>query len=251
MFVDEQGERNGRPVLAIHGWAGTHRDFAALAARRPAGVRWLAADLPACGRSPPPAAWTFEALADELAREIQERDLRGVTLAGFCSGAVVAAFAAARLPDRVARLVLIEPFARLPWYFRLFTLGAAGRTAYGMTFASPAGRARINRFLRRWQKNDANFMAAFEDVDHAATHRYLEMFARADPRSLRLPDGIPVHLVRGTRTFAVVRRSVHQLAAATPHARVHLLAHNGHLPLVHSARELAALVFGMDPPPPS
>ena len=242
MFWVEQGA-GARGCLALHGWAGTHRDFVAVAAKRPPGWRFCAVDLPGCGASPPPRAWTLEAIAGELAHEVRARGLAGLTVAGYCSGALVALALAQAAPDCVARLVLIDPFAFLPWYFRIFTLGAAGRAAYRATFADARGRRWVNRILQRRQGREADFAAAFAGVDHAVELAYLRLFARLGSLRPFQALTLPVNLVYGEYTFRAVRASVRMGRRYWPQARVRVLPGVGHLPLVKAAGRLVEIIM--------
>jgi pimeloyl-ACP methyl ester carboxylesterase len=98
----------GRPtVLALHGWARSHRDFGATFA--PPGSEPLdaiALDLPGFGAtSAPPAAWGSREYADLVAEVLAEMDTPAVVL-GHSFGGRVAIQLAAQRPDDVAALVL-------------------------------------------------------------------------------------------------------------------------------------------------
>lgn len=96
--------------------------FAPLASFMPPDAGIISPDLPGYGQSPPPREWTLEALAEELAEEIERLDA-SVTLIGNCSGALLGLSAMElrpRLAERIDRLVMIDPFAYLPMYFKLF-----------------------------------------------------------------------------------------------------------------------------------
>lgn len=242
MHVESYGA-GPRPFLAIHGWGGTHRDFAPLARRLPEDARLFAVDLPGYGRSPAPAQWDLSKVVDELIRIMAGRDLTGVTMVGFCSGAVLAMMAANRAPERIARVVLIDPFAYLPWYFRIFTAGPAGRAAYHAAFASPAGRRIATAVLRRKQKTNDDFMGAFETVDHEASLKWLALFQEVGRADRFAKTDLPVDIARGERTFAAVRASVLEYCRLLPQARVTILRDTGHLPLVRGAKQLADLIF--------
>lgn len=243
MHVEEYG-RGKRVFLAFHGWGGDHREFAPVAARRPPDARVLSVDLPGYGKSPKPASWDLAELVAEVAALLEERDLRDVTLAGYCSGAVIALLAAERDASRLRRLVLIDPFAYVPWYFRIFLAGEFGRRAYRASFASPAGRRITNWVLRRRQDRNADFMGAFGRVDHEVTLRYMELFGRVGPIARFGRLHLPIDLVCGGRTFGAVRDSVRLYAALWPHARLHRLPGEGHLMMVRGAAAVAGILFG-------
>ena len=63
-----QGERI---FFGLHGWSGDHTTFAPLAKFLPPNAKIVSPDLPGYGQSPPPRAWTLDALAEELAAEIE------------------------------------------------------------------------------------------------------------------------------------------------------------------------------------
>jgi pimeloyl-ACP methyl ester carboxylesterase len=94
-------------VLALHGWARSHRDFDAVIA--PAGEAPLPAvalDLPGFGASPPPPdAWGAEAYAEAVGAILEEMGSPVVVL-GHSFGGRVALHLAVQRPDAVCALVL-------------------------------------------------------------------------------------------------------------------------------------------------
>ena len=103
MFVKEYG-RGQREFLCFHGWGGDHREFAPLA-------------------SPAPRKWSLDEIVTEAILILENRDSQLCGLVGFCSGAGLALMVAARAPAKVERVVMIDPFAFVPWYFRIFLSG--------------------------------------------------------------------------------------------------------------------------------
>ena len=94
-------------VLALHGWARSHRDFDAVIA--PAGeapLPALALDLPGFGASPPPPdAWGAEAYAEAVGAVLGEMGSPVVVL-GHSFGGRVALHLAVQRPEAVRALVL-------------------------------------------------------------------------------------------------------------------------------------------------
>jgi pimeloyl-ACP methyl ester carboxylesterase len=94
-------------VLALHGWARSHRDFDAVLA--PPGAPALPAvalDLPGFGVSPPPAeAWGAAAYAEAVAPVLDDMGVPVVVL-GHSFGGRVALHLATQRPDAVRALVL-------------------------------------------------------------------------------------------------------------------------------------------------
>lgn len=239
MHMETHGAGDRR-CIAFHGWGGDHREFAAVAAHRPPGVRIDSVDLPGCGASPAPPAWSLDGIIHSLAEALGP--FHGVTLAGYCSGAVFAMRLAHQRPAEVRRLVLIDPFAYVPWYFRIFLAGTPGRRAYGAAFARPEGRRIINRVLRARHSPEDDFTGAFARVHHETALNYLRLFAQVKVREM---SGLtlPIDLIHGERTFAAVRDSVRRYRRLWPHARVTELRGLGHLPMVRGAGEIARVLF--------
>ncbi|HEY6403337.1 MAG TPA: alpha/beta fold hydrolase, partial [Blastocatellia bacterium] len=138
MHVECYGS-GSRVYFGLHGWSGDHSTFAPLAAYMPASAALYSADLPGYGRSPAPRRWELAEITDEITRAIAAIDSQ-VTVIGNCSGAVFALLAAERLTGHIERLILIDPVAYLPLYFKIFLDKRIGRYAYYSTFANPLGR---------------------------------------------------------------------------------------------------------------
>jgi pimeloyl-ACP methyl ester carboxylesterase len=106
MFGSVTGSEAPR-VLALHGWARSHRDFDAVVSGDGDGpLPALALDLPGFGASPPPpVAWGAEAYAEQVARALDDMGSPVVVL-GHSFGGRVALHLAVQRPDVVRALVL-------------------------------------------------------------------------------------------------------------------------------------------------
>lgn len=245
MYVERYG-KGAEAFFALHGWGGDRRTFAPLAAHVPTHASLYSADLPGCGLSPAPREWSVAAVVDSVVEAVSDEGLGRVTLVGNCGGAVFALLAAQRMGMVVQRIVMIDPFAYLPRYFRLFVSEGFGRRAYNATFANPLGRWVTNQSLKSRRSGGADLTASFRAVDHEASRRYLALFAEAGGveqfRNLRLP----VDIAHGEKTFGAVKRSVAMWLDVLPHARVRRLAGAGHLPLEEATDELCDIIFGAE-----
>ena len=102
------GDADGPAVLAVHGTTASHRAFTALARRIPDRLI-VAPDLRGRGRSselPPP--YGLRRHAEDLEAVLDGIGDEPVTVVGHSLGAFVAVALAARAPERVARLVLVD-----------------------------------------------------------------------------------------------------------------------------------------------
>ncbi|GAA1556015.1 lipase LipV [Actinomadura kijaniata] len=141
----------GRPLVALHGIGGHGARWRRLAERHLDGFRVLAPDLRGHGRSPHDAPWDVDThVADLLAALPEER----FDLVGHSYGGMIAVHLARAAPERVRRLVLLDPGIGLdPAHARR----SAGRYLRDLSFADPA-EARAER-ARGWAE------AAPEAVD--------------------------------------------------------------------------------------
>lgn len=107
----EYHERDeGVPILALHGWLDSAASFERLAPLL-APHHVLAVDLPGHGRSSHKAAWETYHYVDWATLVFDIADARGwerFHLIGHSMGAGIACLAAGALPERIARLILLD-----------------------------------------------------------------------------------------------------------------------------------------------
>ena len=247
MFVERVG-RGPEAFFALHGWGGDRRTFAPLAPFVPGRASLYCADLPGCGHSPAPREWTVDAVVAEVVEAVSACAPQGrverVELVGNCGGAVFALLAAQALGERVGRVVLVDPFAYLPRYFRLFNAGEFGRQAYNATFANPVGRWLTNQSLRGRRAAAGDLTASFAVADHEAARRYLALYDEAGGVERFRGLAAPVEIAHGEKTFGAVRRSLALWLDVLPQARVHELEGAGHQPVAEAAARTASIIFG-------
>ncbi|HEX7177682.1 MAG TPA: alpha/beta hydrolase [Pyrinomonadaceae bacterium] len=245
MFVERHG-RGGEVYFALHGWGGGRRTFAPLAPFVPDTASLYSADLPGCGDSPAPREWSVDAVVGEIVETVRTLAPARVNFVGNCGGAVFALLAAQALGDTVGRVVMIDPFAYLPRYFRLFIAGDFGRHAYNATFANPVGRWLTNQSLRGRRDNQSDLTVSFADADHEVARRYLVLFAEVGGVEGFRGFDVPVEIAHGEKTFGAVRRSLALWREVLPRVRVRELKGAGHLPIEEATAEVAEVVFGSE-----
>ncbi len=229
--------------FGLHGWSGDHRTFAPLLAYLPAGASLYCADLPGCGRSPAPPRWDLSAITDEIVESVSQIEATAVTLIGNCSGALLGLMAVRRIESKFRRLILIDPFAYWPWYFKVFVAPGWGRYAYYSTFANPIGRWLTDRSLRHRRAAETRLTRSFASVDHEAVYRYLVMLTGIEGIEQFRRFRMPIDIVYGARTFGAVKRSVARWRAIWPQARCWELAGAGHLPIEEAPARLSEIIF--------
>ncbi|MGI8917862.1 MAG: alpha/beta fold hydrolase [Pyrinomonadaceae bacterium] len=242
MHVERYGS-GARVFFGLHGWGADHHALAPVANRVPESGSFYSADLPGCGQSPAPRDWQLSLVVDEIVEAIEASDANQITLLGNCSGANLALMAARKNGARIGRLVLIDMFAAMPGYFKLFTAKSYVRYAYYSAFANPVGRWMANQSLRSHRTGGTDLTGSFVAVDHEAAYHYLLMLAESGAIEQFRDLNMPIDIVYGERTFGAVKRAVSQWRALWPHARVHELKGAGHLPFAEAPEQLCEIIF--------
>jgi pimeloyl-ACP methyl ester carboxylesterase len=108
-YVDFGGPDDGRTILLVHGLGGSHLNWDLLAPLLRRHARVLALDLPGFGRSEPgERRATVQANVEVLDRFLTEVVGKPVVLVGNSMGGMISILEAARSPEAVSELVLLD-----------------------------------------------------------------------------------------------------------------------------------------------
>jgi pimeloyl-ACP methyl ester carboxylesterase len=246
MYFERYGTGE-RTFVGIHGWGNDHHSFAPLAAHVPAHVSFYSLDLPGCGRSNAPHTWNVQTIVGEIVEAVADVvtgvGATKVTLVGNCGGAILSLMAARRASSLFQRVVLIDAFAYLPRYFKLFLNESFGRHAYNATFANPVGRWLTNQSLSRQRVGASDLTASFDAVDHQAQRRYLALFSEMGALEQFRDVRLPVEIVYGEKSFGAIRKSVALWQSVLPNARAWKLEGAGHMPIAEATAQLGRIIF--------
>ncbi len=110
-FLIESGPLDGQPVLFVHGFGGTSRNFSLnVAALAKAGYRVVAPELWGMGRSAKPRGrYSLDRWVDQLIEVMDTLGMQCTFVVGHSMGGAVAVRLARRYPERVEKLVLVAP----------------------------------------------------------------------------------------------------------------------------------------------
>ena len=204
---------DGAPVVCLHGLTGHGERFARLAERLP-GRRVVAPDLRGHGRSTYDPPWTTEQHVQDVLDSV---DVGRFDLLGFSYGGRIATALAGAVPERVGRLVLLDPALHVaPYLARENADTALEETVYATAAELIADRDDLVSTPAEYLEED--FAAHYVD-GRPRVHRpmavtaWSEMARPAPPR----PAGIPVLLVTGARSWLPVDASA---LAPTEHVEV-------------------------------
>ncbi|GAA1316610.1 alpha/beta fold hydrolase [Pseudonocardia xinjiangensis] len=108
LHVRTFGPSDGVPVLALHGITGHSARWRVLAEALPE-FRFIAVDLRGHGRSPWTPPWNIEQHVSDALGVLDAFDLQRVRIAGHSYGGAISVHLSRTAPDRVERLVLLDP----------------------------------------------------------------------------------------------------------------------------------------------
>jgi pimeloyl-ACP methyl ester carboxylesterase len=217
----DDGGRGGTPVLFVHSLAGTIGHWSDALERSRAHRRAIAFDLRGHGgsaRLSDPAAFGMDSLARDVEAVVDATGLERVALVGHSLGGGVALSYAGAQPDRVERLLLLDPIGdgtRIPQVQVQPFLDRLESDQYTTTIESywatisgpdPAVQERLLRDLRATPRETVlgGFRATIQFDPAAALARYrgptLAVVTPANdaPFSLHRVGNLPHRLVEGT-----------------------------------------------------
>ncbi|MER0443415.1 alpha/beta hydrolase [Streptomyces sp. Edi4] len=209
LHVQTFGDNTGPPVVAVHGVYGYGGRWRELTAGHLAGLCVHAPDLRGQGRSPWSPPWTLEQHVADVVATMDDLGLQQVDVLGFSFGAAVSLHLARQAPERVCRLVLLDPAVGLgadgvaksaakALAAPSFPDPVEARTTYLDSWPS-ASQDAVDQEIADYlvQSEDNRWRWRFKPESIAAA--YAEM---ARPPVLP-PSGVPTLLVRATRSNVV------------------------------------------------
>ncbi|MFF4079338.1 alpha/beta fold hydrolase [Streptomyces sp. NPDC001777] len=245
LHVRTFGDVTGSPVVAVHGVYGYGGRWRGLAAEHLAGFRVHAPDLRGQGRSSWSPPWTLEQHVADLVATMDGLGLRRADLLGFSFGAAVSLHLARHAPERLRRLVLLDPAIGLGTEAAArssekalaapsFLDPAEARAAYAKSWPS-VPRSGLDEEIADYlvRGEDGRWRWRFEPESIAAA--YTEM---ARPPVLP-PSGVPTLLVRAARSDVVNPEYLAACRAAGVEATE---VDSGHQLLLERPAETGALV---------
>lgn len=108
LYVRQVGEPHAPPVLFLHGIMGHRRDWDVFIDRLAASHRVIAPDQRGHGRSAWSHSYRVSEMADDAVALVERLELGSCPIVGHSMGAMVGLVVAARRPDLVERLVLVD-----------------------------------------------------------------------------------------------------------------------------------------------
>jgi pimeloyl-ACP methyl ester carboxylesterase len=242
------GHGRSHTFFGVHGWgSGGRQSFVELAAHLPEDATLWAPDLPGCGESAQPESWDMGEIHAQLFEAFDACVGDGpVTLIGSCSGSFHALPLALARPDKVSRIVLLEPFAYMPWFFGIFLAPVTGYPLYKMVFDNPLGRAATRASLKRQggDQEKVDMVGAFGSHGGLqAAYKYLKHYGSITDHKVFASVTQPVRIICGGNSFKAVHRSVELWRELWPELDAHALKDTGHMLSQEAPARTSELIF--------
>ena len=270
MAYCEWGDREGRPVVLLHGKPGSRLFCPDEEATEAAGVHLITMDRPGYGRSDPRPDRTLLDWTEDYIELAGQLDLPPCPVVGWSSGGPYAMALGVRAPDRVSTIGLaasVGPVEHVPGALDAYSPDgraalellardrAAGLAAASKHYAWLEGDGWERVFAESWGEADDRVLA--EPANLAAMRGLIREGARqgsagyaadwvaeSEPWDFSVADiGHPVLVWWGEADLAVGRAATNYLAGSIPRATLVTYPGEGHLmPIDHWGEMLAALL---------
>jgi pimeloyl-ACP methyl ester carboxylesterase len=233
-------------LVAVNGLGGLEHLWDGFGAALPASVELCVLDLPGHGDRPPAADYRYAALVDDV--HARTADLEPFPLLGWSVGGAVAWLLAARHPERVTGLVLLDPAA--PHQSR-FKDGPTPEPTHPFTYATLEDARRALATIDPTVTDDdvrhgyrKNAQDRWEPSFDPAIFPALVTDARELGDAFRVELGAvsaPTLVVRGERSFWR-QGELDEVVAEIPGARAAIVRGAGHFMVREQPRQLVQLV---------
>jgi pimeloyl-ACP methyl ester carboxylesterase len=270
-YIDFGGPEGGRTVVLVHGLGGSHLNWDLLAPMLRRNFRVLALDLPGFGRSEPSGRRaSVQANVEVLDRFLAEIAGTPAVLVGNSMGGMISILTAARSPEAVSGLVLLDaavpgprgkPDPLVAASFALYAIPMVGERFLRLRRLRQTPLARVRDLLRLCgvdpdalpaevidrsvtlleERQDAEGM---DKAFLAAARSLLRLLA--DPRRYRAAMAAvtaPVLIIQGELDRLVPVTAARDVAARNPRWRYVELAGVGHVPQLQVPHRVATEVL--------
>ncbi|HUZ18237.1 MAG TPA: alpha/beta fold hydrolase [Spirochaetia bacterium] len=241
------------PILMIHGWMGSSYDYQQLLDLLPASIQAVAPDMPGSGESEKRnVKYTMDFFVDFIDHFLEALSMPTVVLVGHSFGGAIAVHYAATRPDRVSRLVLIDPdgLSReegfLDWLRRREVLVDLLSALNNRAAVSLALRLQVfhHPTLVTKEMVAAVERTGLEPDGRRAQRELAKRVVGRYPVDALLPGlQMPVLLIWGRNDRVLSSKWAARFMELLPDARLEMVDECGHMPQIEAVRRVADLLL--------
>ncbi len=246
----------GEPVLFVHGWGGWHQYWRHVWPRMVPRFRSLAVDLPGFGLSQErewastsldkPVPYTMEWYADWLSALLEVKKAVPAVVVGHSMGGTISTLLALRHPEKVKRLVLINPIAHggtaLSRRTKFLTAPGMRQIMFGLT-RFDGGLAVVGEGFTSVKPMELEDLRSIRMASFRALTLSLASLKGADLTGMAAQVKVPTVVMTSTDDRIVDPLQGASLAKAIPGARHRLLAGVGHCAQLEAPEAVAAALL--------
>ena len=252
-FLDTGG--GPATLLLVHGWCGSSADFQPMLLRMPPEIRCIAVDLPGCGASgKPEIEYDIPFFVDFLSSFCGTMGLDRFVLAGHSMGGQVAAHFVRKYPDRVEKLILLDPYGlegEEGGWLPLARLGGLVEVGFRLNTRLIIEMAVRGNLLYRPSQGvvdwlvDSTARSIMGPEGSRATASITRNVIGRDPVDGILP-GIAQRtlVIWGANDRLLAPRWGERFVALLPNATLETIPLCGHMPTLEKPEEIAGLIAG-------
>lgn len=246
MHFREDGNAGGRPILLINSLGTDFRVWDKLVPLLPDDLRVIRYDKRGHGLSElTPGPYTIDQLADDAAALLDHLGLREAIVVGLSIGGLIGQSLAARRPELVRAMVLMDTAAKIGteemWAERIATVEASGIEALAdavmQRWFSRSFAQNHPQELLAWR----NMLTRTPDAGYAACSAAI---AAADYTETTRALRIPVLAMAGDEDGSTPPELVSATADLIEGSRYETVEEAGHLPAVERPHTVAGLIVG-------
>jgi 3-oxoadipate enol-lactonase len=238
-------EGSGEPLVLLHCLGVDHHfwDFA-----RPLGSEFTLTlyDLPGHGTSAvPDSAYDIEDLSDQLHAIVRSQNLERINLAGISLGGLIAQCFAAKHPDLVSRLILVDTTPRYTGEMRAMWAERAATARTQGTVALIDGLLNIWFSTAAVERNDPGVAYVRATLERCSGEGYAlacEALARADLNDLASQIRSPTLVICGDDDIPSFLDAARWLSENIADAELSWIAGTRHASVLEKPREAIALM---------
>ena len=235
-------EGQGPPIVLLHGVGGSHTVWNAVLPGLARDHRVIAPDLRGHGRSPAPpgSQYTFLELEQDVARLLDEKEVRSAHMVGFSGGAMLALRWALDLPDRTRSLVMVSGAAYTDGHTR--SVAERWSRTYVQEGADPyALRLLKDLYYPDWIEAHLDFAdelrAEVKRQDFTPAVRWAQAMKVFDERGRIASLQLPTLIVQAMDDAVVDASHGRILRQSIAGSQIRILAETGHIVPVERPRE--------------
>jgi len=207
---------SGKPIICIHGWLENRKCFRYQSYKNfLKDYKVIALDLPGFGGSSEPKEFSFEEITKLIDGFAEELKLESFDILGQCMGTDFALDYAIRYPQKVSKVILVEPMIYFPWWFKTLLIPKINKRLIKafIDYKMLSGLMNKYRPIRGFRR-DLHRMKNLQKVNVNSALQYVKLlrsYSRYNQEERIRQIRTDVVIVSGGKTFRQVKKSIKTL----------------------------------------